>query len=103
MAGGTPPYCAQWFVVKGKSALKEVGAGGMALTIAAFDTEDVGTYHCEVTDSLGDSAVSNPVQLMCGAPKAGLPVSGVLGLALIAASCALSGAMVLHRRDERKQ
>lgn len=73
---------------------------GQGTTMLSFDPilyEDEGLYRVDITDDGGDSAQAGPATLTV---EAGVPVSGSLGLAILAALSALGGAAGLRRRKQ---
>jgi hypothetical protein len=95
-AGGTPPYAFEWQFAPVAAIREPISAATPTLVLMKVRAGSAGQYFCVVSDAY-EILEAGPMELQV-LPK--LPVSGGLGLALLASLLAGAGAVLTRRKDK---
>ena len=96
VTGNVGGYTIQWYRVRGSNAPEAVGDDDETLELVGLDRFDDAIYYCEVSDAV-TTVESTTFDVVVNIL---LPVAGALGMGLMAAASAISGALVLRRRKK---
>ena len=92
--GAVGDVACQW--IKDGDAL--AGEANATYHVAAVTPADTGYYQCRVEDESKAVFLTAPVRVLV-LPEGSLPVSGMVGLCIVAVACILAGAFVILRRN----
>jgi len=74
------------------------GTNSRVLVFLPVTTDDAGTYTCVYDDGSGKEVFETPPFEVAVLPAGSVPVAGIIGLALLAASTAWGGALAVRRK-----